>query len=80
VKIDEPLLTEIANTTGGKYFRAKDAAALQAIYEQIDRLERSAVEAKAFIRYTERFRWLLLLGMFALIGELWLRARRGMLP
>ena len=80
VKIDEPLLTEIANTTGGKYFRAKDAAALQAIYEQIDRLERSAVEAKAFIRYTERFRWPLLLGMFALIGELWLRARRGMLP
>lgn len=80
VKIDEPLLTEIAATTGGKYFRAKDAAALQAIYEQIDRLERSAVEAKAFIRYTEQFRWPLLFGVVALVGELWLRARRGMLP
>ncbi len=80
VKIDEPLLTEIANSTGGRYFRAKDAAALQAIYEQIDRLERSAVEAKAFIRYTERFRWPLLLGVLALVGELWLRARRGVLP
>jgi len=80
VKIDEPLLTEIATTTGGKYFRAKDAAALQAIYEQIDRLERSAVEAKAFIRYTERFRWPLLFGIVALLGELWLRARRGILP
>jgi Ca-activated chloride channel homolog len=80
VKIDEPLLTEIASTTGGKYFRAKDAAALQAIYEQIDRLERSAVEAKAFIRYTERFRWPLLLGVAAMFGELWLRARRGVLP
>lgn len=80
VKIDEPLLTEIASTTGGKYFRAKDAAALQAIYEQIDLLERSAVEAKAFIRYTERFRWPLLLGVAALFGELWLRARRGVLP
>lgn len=80
VKIDEPLLTEIAGSTGGKYFRAKDAAALQAIYEQIDRLERSTVEAKAFIRYTERFRWPLLLGITALLGELWLRARRGVLP
>ncbi len=80
VKIDEPLLTEIATTTGGRYFRARDAAALQAIYEQIDQLERSAVEAKAFIRYTERFRWPLVLGLFALFGELWLRARRGLLP
>lgn len=80
VKIDEPLLTEIAATTGGRYFRAKDAAALQAIYDQIDRLERSSVEAKAFIRYTERFRWPLLFGVVALVGELWLRARRGVLP
>lgn len=80
VKIDEPLLTEIANTTGGRYFRARDAAALQAIYEQIDQLERSAVEAKAFIRYTERFRWPLAFGLVALMGELWLRARRGLLP
>lgn len=80
VKIDEPLLTEIATTTGGRYFRARDAAALQAIYEQIDQLERSAVEAKAYIRYTERFRWPLVLGVLALLGELWLRARRGLLP
>jgi Ca-activated chloride channel homolog len=80
VKIDEPLMTEIANTTGGRYFRAQDAAALQAIYEQIDQLERSAVEAKAFIRYTERFRWPLLFGLAALCAELWLRARRGVLP
>jgi Ca-activated chloride channel family protein len=38
------------------------------------------VEAKAFIRYTEQFRWPLLLGVVALLGELWLRARRGVLP
>lgn len=80
VKIDEVLLTEIANSTGGRYFRARDAAALQAIYEQIDRLERSSVDARAFIRYTERFRWPLLLGSFALLAELLLRARRGVLP
>lgn len=80
VKIDEPLLTEIANSTGGKYFRARDAAALQTIYEQIDRLERSSVEAKAYIRYTEQYRWPLLFGTLVLLAELWLRARRGILP
>jgi Ca-activated chloride channel family protein len=80
VKIDEALLTEIATNTGGRYFRAKDAQALQSIYEQIDALERSIVEARAYIRYTERFRWPLLFGLAALLGELALRARRGVLP
>lgn len=80
VKIDEALLNEIATNTGGRYFRAKDAQALQSIYEQIDALERSIVEARAYIRYTERFRWPLLLGLAALLGELALRARRGVLP
>ena len=80
VKIDEPLLTEIATNTGGRYFRAKDAQALQRIYEQIDTLERSLVEARSYIRYTERFRWPLLVALLALLGELALHARRGVLP
>lgn len=80
VKIDEALLTEIATNTGGRYFRAKDAAALQNIYEQIDQLERSMVDARAYIRYTERFRWPLIVGLMALVGELVLRARRGLVP
>ncbi len=80
VKIDEPLLTEIATSTGGRYFRARDGEALQAIYEQIDTLERSIVESRAFIRYTERFRWPLGLGLAALLLELLLLARRGVLP
>ncbi len=80
VKIDEALLTEIANSTGGRYFRAKDAEALQRIYEQIDRLERSIVEQRAFVRYTEQYRWPLAIGLFALFGELYVLARRGLLP
>lgn len=80
VKIDEALLTEIAANTGGRYFRARDAEALQSIYEQIDALEKSLVEARAYIRYTERFRWPLLFGLAALLAELVLRARRGVLP
>ena len=80
VKIDELLLTEIATNTGGRYFRAKDAQALQRIYEQIDTLERSLVEARSYIRYTERFRWPLFVALLALLAELALHARRGVLP
>ncbi len=80
VKIDEALMTEIANTTGGRYFRAKDADGLQRIYEQIDALERSVVEQRAFVRYTEQFRWPLGLAMLALLMELYILARRGVLP
>jgi Ca-activated chloride channel family protein len=80
VKIDEALLTEIATATGGRYFRAKDADALQRIYEQIDTLERSIVEQRAFVRYTEQFRWPLAIGLLALLSELFILARRGVLP
>ncbi len=80
VKIDEALLTEIATSTGGRYFRARDADALQRIYEQIDALERSVVEQRAFVRYTEQYRWPLAIGLMALLGELFILARRGVLP
>ncbi len=80
VKIDEALLTEIAGTTGGRYFRARDAQALQAIYAQIDRLERSTVETTVRVRYTERYQWPLAAGMLALCLELLTRRRRGVLP
>jgi len=80
VRIDEALLTEISESSGGRYFRARDAEALQAIFEQIDLLERSPVDAKSFVRFTERFHWPLALGMVALLGEVWLLAWRGSLP
>src|ERR671920_1464623 len=57
VRIDEPLLTDIAKNTGGRYFRARDAAALQRIYEQIDQLEREPVQTRSYVRYSELFRW-----------------------
>jgi Ca-activated chloride channel family protein len=80
VRIDEALLTDIATLSGGRYFRARDGEALQRIYEQIDRLERSVVEARAYVRWTERYRWPLLLSLAALVAELALLARRGLLP
>lgn len=80
VEIDEPLLMDIANTTHGRYFRARDAAALQRIYEQINLLEREPVQTKTYVRYTELFRWPLTLAILALAVELLLSAWRGPLP
>ncbi len=80
VRIDEPLLTEVATSTGGRYFRARDAAALQNIYAQIDRLERVPVRTRTYVRYTEQFRWLVAIALAALLLELGLFAWRGPLP
>ena len=80
VEIDEELLTEISEKSGGRYFRARDAAALERIYEQIDRLERVPVRTRTYVRYSELFRWPLAVGLLALVGELTLLAWRGPLP
>ena len=80
VKIDEPLLTDVARATGGRYFRARDAQALRLIYEQIDRLERTPVRARTYVRFTEEYRWPLGLALGALALELGLLAWRGPLP
>jgi Ca-activated chloride channel homolog len=55
VSIDEKLLTQIANETGGKYFRATNNESLGSIYKDIDRLEKSKFEVKTFTHYTEKF-------------------------
>jgi Ca-activated chloride channel homolog len=55
VTIDENLLREIAGETGAKYFRAKDNDALNRIYTDIDKLEKSKVEISSLARYTEKF-------------------------
>jgi Ca-activated chloride channel family protein len=80
VRIDEPLMRDIAAATNGRYFRARDAQALATIYQQIDQLEREPVRTRTFVRYAELFRWPLLLGLVALLAELALTARRGRLP
>ncbi|MDA7874637.1 VWA domain-containing protein [Rubripirellula sp.] len=53
VNIDEATLKEIADTTGGKYFRATDTASLEAIYNEINKLETTEVEARQFVDYRE---------------------------
>jgi Ca-activated chloride channel family protein len=80
VRIDEPLLREIASTTGGRYYRARDAAALQQIYDEIDRLERVPVQTRTFVRFSEQFRWPLSIALLAFVLEMALLAWRGPLP
>ena len=70
VRIDEPLLQEIAQKTGGRYFRAKDSEALSRIFRQIDALEKTPMQVTRYTRYNETTRPLILLGLAALAVEL----------
>lgn len=63
VEIDEDLLKDIADVTGGKYFRATDNEKLEAIYDEINKLEKTEIEEFRYTRYEEKFRpWVLLAG------------------
>jgi Ca-activated chloride channel homolog len=53
--VDEGLLREIAERTGGRFYRATDPEALTEVFEEIDRLERTELEVKRFVRYREAF-------------------------
>jgi Ca-activated chloride channel family protein len=74
VKIDEQLLSEVARTTGGRYFRATDAASLANIFGEINRLEKTPVQHLVYRRYDEAYRWPLGAGLLALALELVLAA------
>jgi Ca-activated chloride channel family protein len=54
--VDEDLLAEIAERTGGRFYPATDPQALAAVFEEIDRLEKTELEVKRFVRYEEAFR------------------------
>ena len=63
VEIDEELLKDIAKVTGGKYFRATDNEKLEAIYDEINKLEKTEIEEFKYYRYEEKFRsWVFLAG------------------
>jgi Ca-activated chloride channel homolog len=55
VEIDEDVLKEIANITGGKYYRATDSKSLAQVYEQIDQLEKTKIEVTETTRKKEEF-------------------------
>lgn len=63
VELDEKSLTEIANMTGGEYFRATDRAGLQRIYEKIDRLEKTKISEDRTTHYDEKYALFVYLGL-----------------
>lgn len=68
-EIDEETLKEIASITGGQFYRAKDATALEQIYDQISKLEKTKIELYRFYRYNELFADFLIAGLGLLFLE-----------
>ena len=69
VEIDEEVLKNVADITGGKYFRATGNKKLEEIYQEIDKLEKTKVEITSYRQATELFYSWALLGLLLLITE-----------
>ena len=69
VEIDEKMLRNIASQTGGEYFRATDKKTLEAIYEQINTLEKSRVEVENRTTLHEEYLVFVLWALAALLLE-----------
>lgn len=72
-KVDEKLLADIANLTGGKSFRAYDRNGLQAIYDEIDQMEKTKLEVQEYERRSEEYLPFAILAVLLLLAELLLR-------
>ena len=67
VEIDEKLMKEIAKATDAKYFRATSNKKLQAIYDEINKLETTEIQEKKFYNYDEKYKPFVLIA-FVLLG------------
>ena len=69
VEIDEDILRRVADITGGRYYRATTERKLDEIYQEIGRLETSAITARVSVNYAERYAWFLWPGLALLLAE-----------
>ncbi|MGJ3242318.1 MAG: vWA domain-containing protein [Opitutales bacterium] len=67
--VDEEALREVADTTGARFFRATDTQELKAIYDEIDRLEKTEVTLRNFSSFEELFAWALIPGVLLIFLE-----------
>jgi len=74
VEIDEATLQQVAQTTGGEYFRATSNSALQEIYDKIDEMEKTRIETKSFSKKQEEYLWFAIIAAIALLSEIILRS------
>jgi Ca-activated chloride channel family protein len=71
--LDEETLQQVAEITGGRYFRAENSQGLQSIYNEINDLEKSQVEVQVFNQYFELAALLLIPALIIILLELALR-------
>lgn len=79
VNIDEEMLSRVAQLTGGRYFRATDSEELNAIYTEIDELERSEIEELIYTDYKDLYGRFLGLSLILILCSIFLEryALRG---
>ena len=65
--LDEDLLRDVATTTGGRYFRAADTAAMKNTYAQIDKMEKHEIETVKYEEWTELLKWFLIPSLACLL-------------
>ena len=78
VDLDEETLKEIAQKTGGRYFRATNTEALKTIYQQIDKMEKTEAKVKEYMEYDELFTYFLIPALCLIILEILLANTRFM--
>ena len=76
VRLDEATLRMLADTTGGKYFHAKNTAALSEVYAEIDQLEKTVSEGALYTDYREYFHYWMFPGLGLVLLEITLVATR----
>lgn len=69
IPVDEKLMQEIADMTGGVYFSGDNTASLEKVYDEIDKLERTPIEETGYNIYKELFGYFLIPAMFLLLLE-----------
>ena len=80
VEIDEPLLKDIADGTGGRYFRATDNTKLSEIYEEIGRMEKTRTSVDSFPVYKDLYKNYALAALICLLLEVLLGAFLRRMP
>lgn len=73
VDIDETTLQQIADITGGTYFRATNTDALAQIYDEIDQMEKTKIQVNEYSKKEELYHWFILAMLVCLLGEMLLR-------
>ena len=70
IEIDDQTLAKIADTTGGKYFRATDTKSLRQVYKEIDAMEKTEIQTPRYMEYKELYPGIILLALVCLLIEI----------